>query len=801
MTEIGVWSHTADRDPLHAVIPSLALEIVACLYWRKFRSWTRVGPHNGESMSKLACLFLLVAVSGCPDIKTDGNETSTGPLVEFDPSNAIVPFPNNLLLDPSTGMVKLPEQCGETGTTKLLREGVLNKLNGFGLFEAALTVTFTEGVDATSLAGHVLLYKRAAGAMAIDPATATPVPFATRATVSVRFDASCQNPSTVPQLVIVPTAPLEQGATYVVALVDGIKTVNGGTFEPSGTWRLIRGPTDPVTVKDGVIVADQTPLDPAVESDRETLLGIDLLWKAHAAALKFLADDLPADKRTAREKILLAWEFKTQTSLDPLDPTVAGSPAQKAATTPLVGTASQAAGINRTTLPYSQCAGGDSDVQCFLKIALGKGVYATGNTLCGQVGCGAIGDVLGSGLIAKQYQADIENKAYTGTGAKPIPGVWSDSKNPAEVKDETIGTLSLIPATAAPATGYPVVIFQHGLGQSKTTALAIAGALAGQGFATVAIDAVAHDSRAVRISSDAALGCADSATSTRPDKGPSAVDFPQCYAPLLSTNLGQTRDAIRQTALDQERLVAALKACGTTACGALKVDATKILYIGQSLGGIIGAISAGFIPDLKAVVLNVTGAGWADILENTETLRIRCLLVDGLIDAGVLVGEKSSPPGNPTSGLCTTSTWKAQPGYHQFSSIGRWILDPADPANFASKLAQRKVLIQQADGDTVVPNLTTTNLAALIGLTTAGTADPAASPTPAPSAAITNNPNNSKWVRYPTLVDGAGNPTNLFHHASLLSPVLNSGDTPTAAGGLGVARMQTDAITYLVFNR
>jgi len=756
-------------------------------------------------MSKLACLFLLLAVSGCPDIKTDGDETATGPVVEFDPSNKIVPFPNNLLLDPATGKVNLPAQCGETASTKALREGVLNKLDGFGQFEAALTVTFNEGVDMASLADRIVIYKRATGTTAADPATATPVPVITQLSTTVRFDASCTTPSTVPQLAIIPRVPLEQNSTYVVALLAGIKSVNGGEFQASGTWRLIRGETDPVKIDDkGVIISDQTPLEPGIPADRETLLGIDLLWKAHAQGLKFLAD-----KQHERGNILIAWEFKTQTSIDPLDPAVANSPAAKVATTPLAVNASLPATINRTAQPYVQCDATDSNVLCYLKIALGKGDYAKGTAICAQANCAAIGDVVGSGLVSKQYQVDTPNTTYTGTGAKPIPGPWSDSKSPTEVKDETISVLGWVPASAMPANGYPVVIFQHGLAQTRTNAFAIAGSLAAAGFATVAIDAVAHDSRAVRISNATALGCADVATSTRPDKGPSPVDFPQCYAPFLSTNLGATRDAVRQTALDQQRLVAALKACGTTACGSIKIDATKIVYIGQSLGGIIGGISVGLTPDIKAAGLNVTGAGWVDILENTATLRIQCLLVDGLIDAGVLMGEKSSPPGNPTSGLCTTPAWKTQPGYRQFSVIGRWILDPADPANYTRRLAQKKVLLQEADKDTVVPNLTTANLAALLGLMSAA-ADPALPPPPPPpptptpaSAAITTNPMTSKWVRYVNLPPNAttGFPGNTFHHASLLSPTLDPTQPPTPDGSLGVARMLSDVITYLTINR
>ncbi|HWU86628.1 MAG TPA: hypothetical protein VN253_05110 [Kofleriaceae bacterium] len=756
-------------------------------------------------MKKLACLFLIVAASGCPNIKTDpfDEETPQEPVVEFDPSNKIIPFPNNLLLDATTGKVSLPAQCNESVAGRVIRESALNKLDGFGMFETALTVTFSEDVDAASLAERIVLYKRQTGTAQVDPAAAVPIPVVTQLATTTRYDLSCGNPAMIPQLIIIPRVPLEQKSSYVVALLDGIKTAKGAAFTASGTWRLVRGAKNPVTIKEGIVVANETPLDPTKREDRERLDGIDLLWRAHAAALKFVADDLPADKQQSRDKILLAWEFKTQTSTDPLDPMVAGSPASEIDRAMGLVQNTSLPGFSRVTPPFDQCKPTDSDTQCYLKIRIGNNSYATGDALCLQLGCAAIGDVVGSGLISKQYQVDTPNQ-YTGTGAKPIPGPWADPNTPASVKSEAIEVLSLIPAAAPPPTGYPVVIFQHGLGQSKTNAFAIAGQLAALGFATVAIDAVSHDSRAVRISNDSARLCADPSPPpcARADCGPSPIDHPQCYAPFLSPNLPATRDGIRQTVIDQQRLVAALKACGTANCGPVKVDPAHILYVGQSLGGIIGSISTAMTPDIKAAVLNVPGVGWADILENTQTLAIQCMLVDGLIAVGILQGEPSNLTAVPPTGLCTTPAWKAQPGYRQFSVIGRWLLDAADPANFTRKLATRRFLIQEVVGDTVVPNIATTNEGMLVGLMP-GTADsinppqPPPAPPPAASGSITTNPTTSKWVRYPTLPANGAFLGNTFGHGSLLQPPPQSG----TAGQLGTLRMQVDALTYLFANQ
>jgi hypothetical protein len=369
--------------------------------------------------------------------------------------------------------------------------------------------------------------------------------------------------------------------------------------------------------------------------------------------------------------------------------------------------------------------------------------------------------------------------------------------------------------------------------------LAIASQFAGTGFATVSIDFVAHGSRARRISNDATKGCADAAG---PPARPNPSDDPQCYAPFLSANLGGTRDNMRQSVLDMHSLIASVKACGTTDCGLLKVDPTKILYAGISLGGIMGSMVVATNPDIKAAGLNVPGVGWVDILENTQTLAIRCSLVDGLIGAGILTGMPSSAG---AGALCLGDEWKMQAGYRQFSAIGRWVLDPADPANFTRKLAAKKILIQEVVGDTVVPNIATDNEGALVGLMSmagdrmfpvcaagvraglaCGTdADcPASSCARAPSAAITTMPTMNKFVKHsPVPADPAVSfAGNVFAHASLLRPTGRCSVTtatvcgepgkptgcpatenclPSNDGSLGTVRLQTDLITFLVLNR
>lgn len=748
----------------------------------------------------LACSLLLglVGLAGCPDVKTDPNEEpggtiEAGPTVEFDPTAAIIPFPNNLVLDPATGKVSLPRQCNEGPAQTLIRGQVLNTLDGFGTYESALQVTFTEAFDLASLDGKVLLYQVQKGGTPNDPTKATAVPVTLIPGMAIRFDANCTNPHPVPALNIVAKGVLEQRATYVVAISKGVKTTDGTEFGPSFFWAVIDQANAPVEFDaSGNVTANHTPLDPRDAAQKTQLEGINLLWNVHKGPLDFLAAT-----GHARSDIVLAWSFNTQSN-DALDPAavanakISASPASALPKTALLQTHSLTTGLNRDTGPFSQCPQGDSDVQCFLKVSIGgAGGYAAGNAACASLGCANIGDVLGAGLSTNVYQQDTPNPL--GLAGAPVPGPWSDPSRPMLVKTSVLSVLIMVPAVVPAPNG--TVVFGHGLGSNKESAFAIAGNLAGAGFTTVAIDFVAHGSRAVKTTNSAALGCAGTVT---------AGSAPQCFAPFLSTDLAGTRDNIRQTVLDLQGLLAAVKACGTTQCGPLQVDPAHIHYMGISLGGIIGSTVVANSADVKTSVLNVPGVGLIDILENTPNKQIRCTLVDGLIDAGVVTGMKSNPP-TYSMGTCTTDEWKTQPAYQQFAVIGRWILDPADGANFTPKLATKKILIQEVVNDEVVPNIATDREGALVGLmpATADVFDTTSNPPKTgPSAAITTNPTANKWVRYPAVPASGGFPGNSFHHASLLQPDGTTDEVPTGTpqGRLGTARMQTDAITFLVLN-
>jgi len=824
-------------------------------------------------MRKLLASLLVLTASGCPDIKVDQDEVAGGPTVEFDPARSLatgarfIPFPNDLARDPTTGKINIgTPMCPESPAAMNTRVNVLNKLDGFGTYQLAMQVTFTEAVDPASVVvdpmsadNNVVMYQVANAGMPLDPTTAMPIPLVVRSvgTTLRQLPDDCANPETVNAVVFVPAVPLRQKSTYVVALKSGIKNADGTNFQGSYTWGLVSANDAPVTLDDaGNIISDKTPLDPSGAEDRASLLALNQLWQGHAPVLTFL-DNTPLGP-ASRTDLLVAFAFTTQTVTDPLDPTVPTSPAAMLSSAGFVNALGGSTFLNITQAPtiYPAAAlancptvGITDPEECFLALSFGgckpftSGCNAAhaliGQSVCqapgasptgagrpaGTYDCSQIGGIFAAGLLTQNYQAQIPNTlaASPGVTVTPNQGAWSDPINPTATGMLALEVVATIPTGTEPTNGWPTVIFGHGLTSNKESVFAIAGALARKGFASVAIDFSQHGKRAVRTSTAIALGCkghcfTPNADPTMPgtDLGtecettaqctantgdvcgnapvggtatfmpPNAGDAPQCYTPIFTGDLANTRDNVRQTVLDLQRLVKALKTCTGDACGPFNVDATRIYYGGISLGSIIGSMPASMVPDIKAASLNVGGVGFLDVIENTGAVSLRCSLVNALIDAGILTGTKWA---GGSTGLCVEdngNAWKAQPSYATFSSIARWVLDPADPANFVGRLRAKTHMIQKVTDDGVVPNVSTDRQGAISGAVMNSGAFSAFAGAGVASSFVSTNPTQSKFVVYTT------DANHTFVHSSLLRPA-----TLTAGGFAGTWRLQADFAAFL----
>ena len=317
-------------------------------------------------------------------------------------------------------------------------------------------------------------------------------------------------------------------------------------------------------------------------------------------------------------------------------------------------------------------------------------------------------------------------------------------------------TIIAIPAAPAPSGGYPLAIFHHGLGRSRGDSLLIAGVLASQGIVVAAIDAAKHGARSwctVDTTNPAApTGCAtgvacDTSVFAQqqgdPDTGkpglcvgalaPKPLDatcaYPTCWdatagnaytSGLFFTglNLFRWRDSTRQDILDQSMLVRVLRSANGSAVisaalgGApFAIDPSKVFYVGQSVGSIEGTINLAANPYVSRAALNVGGGTWIDIM--TTSPAFRDVYVAGLDALGIAEGSAENL---------------------LFLIGAKWILDPADPINFARHLtvaplpnvivdptgqtpqAPKAILGQAALCDDTVPNPASELLYGTMGL-------------------------------------------------------------------------------------
>jgi dienelactone hydrolase len=738
----------------------------------------------------------LIVLAGCAEeVEIDAAERSLAPLpsAEFDPGEGIVPLPSSLLINPATGRLQVPPRCGEEpGSAAEGLRNTLNQLDGFGTSRLDLVATFSDPVDPASLTGRVALVRVAERGVPVFPPEG-PVPIDVLTASTERAAADCESSSAVPAVVIRPRGVLREASTYAVLIARGVTSEAGVEFEPSVTWALVRQEEAPVRFAEGsparaAPLFNATPFDAADPEGLASLRGLDQLWRGFApllTGLDALAPLVLPGQITSREDVLLAWAFPTQSIGDPFDPEVAGSPANviRAAAAPLA-VGAPAAGEGAAV----------SIEQAF--------AAALPGVPCASLGCAAIGTLYAAGPASTAPTFTSSSFLTGDTCSDPAlaTGAFNDPVRPALSCQRQLPVLAVVPITPPPAAGYPTLIFAHGIGRSKEDLLPLAGTLAAAGIASVSVDALDHGVRAVQISTDAAAGC-DRAGEDRTCTavfGPTCA--PQCYAPLLSSNLGVTRDHLRQTVLDHMALSQALAACAEPgACGSLQVDPARIGFVGQSLGALIGAVSVAVASDVSAGVLNVGGADWLQVLTETQTLGIRCPLVDALIAGGVIEGEPWNLGANEAA-TCTGDTWKSDPGFVNFASAARWILDPIDAVNFARAYTAPgapPVLVGEVVGDRVVPNAATATFAEALGLTPAeGALAASASPDPTPAALEAG----SAWIRYANLDANPAMmfPGNAYAHGSLLQPAAPSSSMGEASGQLGTVRMRVDAVAFLV---
>ncbi len=270
-----------------------------------------------------------------------------------------------------------------------------------------------------------------------------------------------------------------------------------------------------------------------------------------------------------------------------------------------------------------------------------------------------------------------------------------------------------------PANGWPVVIFQHGITADKSSMFGIAGTLASQGIATVAIDHPLHGERGFELTDE------DGNTFEYIASG----DNGSATAYMNLESLLTTRDNLRQSVSD----LLGLRYSLTDVTGP-QLDSANVHFVGHSLGAIAGIsftqianseTNADF--NVKASALGMPGGSIADFLLASDSFGpvVKNNLMYGQISEFTqLVNSQAEQAGvtaqqlltdvdaaaslfdgfSQQAGAATISQIEANL-FNPFAFAAQTVIDSGDPVNYAEELAENTpVFVIESDGDTVIPN-------------------------------------------------------------------------------------------------
>jgi len=228
-----------------------------------------------------------------------------------------------------------------------------------------------------------------------------------------------------------------------------------------------------------------------------------------------------------------------------------------------------------------------------------------------------------------------------------------------------------------PATGqgpFPTILFAHGIGGDRSQGEIFAGLAAQLGFAIAAIDAVQHGQHP-------AGGNADG--------NQAVMDFFAINLATLSIEALRMRDNWRQSTYDKlQFLHVLLDQPDVNGDGIDDIDVDHVVYLGISLGGIMGSELMALTDKVGAGVIEVCGGRLSQIMQDSGMFGV-------FLQIAV---PQTRPPG----------------AVDRFFSFAQTLMERADPANFAPWLLRKRlagtgtrptqVLMQVAIGDETIPN-------------------------------------------------------------------------------------------------
>lgn len=631
-----------------------------------------------SSMSALAAVFLLSACGG-----GSGNQTQIGSsagdrpqvfdsLSVFDPvpinpaDSASIPFPfDGLFAGFSDPTLNIPNPKNAPFVT------AANLTDGYSTTASAF-FDMTGFVDLATVTPNLLIVNSATGAVL--KAGADFVLQASLATTLV-------NGAPVPinrqrtRVLIEPLKPLAPSTRYLVAFKTGAKTTEGANVLASAAFRVLRSGT-PIAQQDDPILASYSSAQKAtLEQLRSQLI------RPVVEAFGQLAQIPETD-------LVLAWSFTTASTDKSLKALATGVAPRF--------TQVQNTGANTSILPgapgiadiysgvisvpyYLANSGGDTHSTAPLSTFWRADATQpdTAAKFLGQVPCGAfaVGATLPDGQTAKP--------SISTTLCFPLP---------VKQTDELIPLLVTVPnansGQTKPANGWPVVIFQHGVTRNRGDALPVAPALAAAGFVVVAIDLPLHGITpsnplaALRQAGRERTFDLDLVNNSTTAPGPDGTPDGSGQHFINLASLITSRDNLRQASSDLLNLSKSIAGIDLDADGTPDLDASKVRFLGHSLGGIVGATYLALDDSVGAATLANAGVG-----------------IGKLLDASAAFGPVVR------AGLAAAGLTEGSDDYETFIRFAQTLVDAGDPVNYLVDLkAKHPLHVIEVLGDTTVPN-------------------------------------------------------------------------------------------------
>jgi len=201
------------------------------------------------------------------------------------------------------------------------------------------------------------------------------------------------------------------------------------------------------------------------------------------------------------------------------------------------------------------------------------------------------------------------------------------------VNNMTVPALYIVPKSGET---FPALIFMNGKGGSKDDIMPYADRLVAEGFAVFAADPQYHGERK------------------------------RAHRKINGRHIFTMVGAIRQTVLDYHRGIDFLSSRP-------EINTEGILYLGGSMGGIIGAIVCGVDTRIDACVLTVAGGPWTEMAKKNP------------LDQDAAEMNEFRKENNLS--------------WDQLQEL----LDPADPVNFVGLISPRPLLMINGKNDIIVP--------------------------------------------------------------------------------------------------